>query len=623
MLRHVPLVLALLASPTLAQDLATGDTIKAALTDKTVQGTIVSSGAYTEFYAADGTIKGKDYIAKWTVEGDTMCFTYEGAAAECMHVKIAGNAVIWVMGGVEIGTGTIQSVNSSSYELSLLDLAFTQLSQSQRKQIQSNLSKLGLYASTVDGVYGRGTSAALTAYNKQYLSGSDLTNSDNVGNLISSVLKLESEPPQLTASGTLPKCPDDPNTGWTNCVGTLTSPDGDKYVGEFKDDEYDGQGTYTFPSGAKYVGEYKDGKKDGQGTFTWPDGAKYVGEYKNGSANGKGTHTLPNGNKHVGEYKDDKRNGQGTFTMPDGTKYIGGWKDDQPNGQGTWTKPDGSEYVGEFKNSLPNGQGTLTYSDGTVKEGIWENGQLKYPEAVEPPLVTEAKPQDNEVLEAASGSGFAVSSDGYVITNNHVIEGCQEVAIHVNGKAIPVTVVTYDLQNDLALLKGDFTPQTVFALSSDQPELLQDVYVAGYPFGNAISSSIKATKGIVSSLTGIGNNFSNIQIDAALQPGNSGGPILDEMGNVIGVAVSKLDAAYMLKNYGDIPENTNFGIKASVVRSVLDSNGVSSPASSHAEITKSELGAMISGGTFYVSCLMTMAQIEQLRTKKVMFENLE
>ncbi len=163
----------------------------------------------------------------------------------------------------------------------------------------------------------------------------------------------------------------------------------------------------------------------------------------------------------------------------------------------------------------------------------------------------------------------------------------------------------------------------MFALSDDQPELLQDVYVAGYPFGNEISSSIKVTKGIISSLTGIGNNFSNIQIDAALQVGNSGGPILDEMGNVVGVAVSKLDAKYMYDNFGTIPENTNFGIKANVVRSVLDSNGVSSPSPSTDEITKSELGTRITGGTYYVSCLMTLAQIEVLRTKKVMFENLD
>jgi S1-C subfamily serine protease len=240
-----------------------------------------------------------------------------------------------------------------------------------------------------------------------------------------------------------------------------------------------------------------------------------------------------------------------------------------------------------------------------------------------PSVPKDAKPQADEVLEASSGSGFAVSSDGYVVTNNHVIAGCQEVAVHDNGRVVPVTVVTYDLQNDLALLKGDFTPKAVFALSDDRPELLQDVYVAGYPFGNEISSSIKVTKGIISSLTGIGNNFSNIQIDAALQVGNSGGPILDEMGNVVGVAVSKLDAKYMYDNFGTIPENTNFGIKASVVRSVLDSNGVSSQSPSTNEITKSELGSMITGGTYYVSCLMTLSQIEVLKTKKVMFENLD
>ena len=81
--------------------------------------------------------------------------------------------------------------------------------------------------------------------------------------------------------------------------------------------------------------------------------------------------------------------------------------------------------------------------------------------------------------------------------------------------------------------------------------------MAGFPFGDKFSTSIKVTKGIVSALTGLGNNFSNIQIDAALQNGNSGGPILDEFGNVVGVAVAKLDAKYMLDKFGIIPENTN------------------------------------------------------------------
>jgi len=237
--------------------------------------------------------------------------------------------------------------------------------------------------------------------------------------------------------------------------------------------------------------------------------------------------------------------------------------------------------------------------------------------------VVKVPSQEDEILRASSGSGFAVSSDGYVITNNHVIEDCQEVVVHTKENDIRMRIVTYDTQNDLALLKGDFTPTSVFPLSTNRPELLQDIYVAGYPFGKNISTSVKVTKGIISSLTGIGNNFSNIQIDAAIQSGNSGGPILDDMGNVVGVAVSKLDAKYMFENFGSIPENTNFGIKSSVVRSVLDSSSVDIPAASKSPISKSQLGKMITNGTYYISCWMTIAQIEKVRSKKVLFSELD
>ena len=228
----------------------------------------------------------------------------------------------------------------------------------------------------------------------------------------------------------------------------------------------------------------------------------------------------------------------------------------------------------------------------------------------------------NKVVSASSGSGFAVSSNGYVVTNNHVINGCQNVKIHYKGGAIPATVVAYDPENDLALLKGDFRPSTILPLSNDAPELLQDIYVAGYPFGRSISAGVKVTKGIISSLTGIGNNFSEIQIDAALQPGNSGGPILDDKGNVVGVAVSKLDREFALKKYGTLPENTNFGIKTSVVRNILVSSGVSLPSANPSSISKSKLGKMISDGTYYLSCWMTKAQIEEFKSRKVIFQNL-
>ena len=409
---------------------------------------------------------------------------------------------------------------------------------------------------------------------------------------------------RVVVASDLPPCPSSGN--FHNCFGTFTFADGRKYVGEFKDDKFFGQGTYTYANGDKYVGGWKDDKINGQGTYTYADGNKYVGEFKDDKINGQGTFTYgPNsewaGDKYVGEHKDHKRNGQGTYTWASGNKYVG-----------------------EFKDGQFNGQGTKTYVNGTVEEGIWKDSQFQYAKKLSPTVTeVEIPTQDDEVISTSSGSGFAVSADGYVITNHHVIDGCEKVVLHTKGKELPVTVVTYDPQNDLALLKGDFSPKTVFPLSNSRPELLQDIYVAGYPFGNEISTSVKVTKGIISSLTGIGNNFSNIQIDAALQSGNSGGPILDDLGNVVGVAVAKLDAKYMFEEFGVIPENTNFGIKSSVVGSILDSNGVDYPTANMSSISKSQLGKMISDGTYYIFCWMTMAQIEKMKTKKVMFETLD
>ena len=338
------------------------------------------------------------------------------------------------------------------------------------------------------------------------------------------------------------------------------------------------------------------------------------------------------GMNYVGEFRNGKPHRQGTATYPDGGKYVGEWRDGKQHGQGTYTfAKSGAKYVGEYRNGKRHGQGTFTFADGRIKEGIWKDSKFQFAQKVTPPVVARKPPSPtprkradpDKVVAAASGSGFAVSSKGHVITNNHVIEGCQNVKIHNSGKAIPATVVTYDPQNDLALLKGDFRPATVLPLSNDRPELLQDVYVAGYPFGRKISTGVKVTKGIVSSLTGVGNNFSQIQIDAALQPGNSGGPILDDKGNVIGVAVAKLDIKKILKDFGVIPEGTNFGVRTNVVQTIADSANVSLPSPNKSTISKSKLGKMISGGTYYLSCWMTMAQIEKARSRKVIFQNLD
>ena len=109
-----PLAL-LFAVPAWAAALATTDAIKAAIAGNTVQGSMATSGAYTEFYAADGVIKGKDYTGTWTVEADKMCFAYGTDPATCYGVKLAGDQVTWVGATGDEGTGTIQPGNPNNW----------------------------------------------------------------------------------------------------------------------------------------------------------------------------------------------------------------------------------------------------------------------------------------------------------------------------------------------------------------------------------------------------------------------------------------------------------------------------------------------------------------------------
>jgi len=250
---------------------------------------------------------------------------------------------------------------------------------------------------------------------------------------------------------------------------------------------------------------------------------------------------------------------------------------------------------------------------------IGENQKSTSPQEVETVKKPKQRIDNNQVLVAASGTGFIVSGNGHLITNHHVINGCDKVKAHQNGIDYPLTVIATDQVNDLALLKANLNPKTIFPLSDINAHLMQDVFLAGFPFGKSISSSVKITKGIVSSLSGLRNNYSNMQIDAALQPGNSGGPVIDDKGNVVGVAVAKLNLAKVVEEWGVVPEGTNFGVKSSVVRNFMESNGVSAVKPRTSSISKQKLAKQVTDGTLYLSCWMTYAKIRQIKSQKVMF----
>ena len=139
----------------------------------------------------------------------------------------------------------------------------------------------------------------------------------------------------LTNGFALPPCQGSDTTKWRNCYGTYIWPDGDKYVGDWKDGQASGQGTFTGANGDKHIGQFRDGKQNGQGTFfflgdsPWK-GDKRFGEYIDGNLSGQGTYLWKNGDKYVGEFKDGNFSGRGIYYLADGSiSQTGIWNDDK------------------------------------------------------------------------------------------------------------------------------------------------------------------------------------------------------------------------------------------------------------------------------------------------------
>ena len=396
-----------------------------------------------------------------------------------------------------------------------------------------------------------------------------------------------------------------------NGQGTMSHSNDDGkivYVGEWQDDLNHGTGVIFWPNGDWYIGEYKENKKHGEGTYTYKDGkiefgewktgelvnkidsetlyfpsslppcpedknvawnncvgglsfdydgdltASYHGEIDNDTANGQGIFIFSNGEVYVGEFKNDLLHGQGTYIFPSGEVYVGEFRNDLLYGQGTNIWNDGGVYVGEWQNNLKNGQGINILPNGEKEVGEWENDTLITSSS------TEIK--GDEIFYDVLGTGFSVSESGDVITNFHVIEECDAVNIIYNGNEIEATIAATDQHHDLALLKGDFKPDYFFTFDDKPIEPRTAINVAGFPSEYGISTVPVVTEGIISSTVGDRDIISEFRIDAAIQGGNSGGPVFDKDGNVIGIVVS------------GYTENTNFAIKGYVAKDILKTHGV-------------------------------------------------
>lgn len=156
------------------------------------------------------------------------------------------------------------------------------------------------------------------------------------------------------------------------------------------------------------------------------------------------------------------------------------------------------------------------------------------------------------------------------------MERCSQITFVLNGQApVEGRLVAWDGTNDLAVANFQL-PHTQIANLSDtinnRPG--DDVVVFGYPLLGLLSSSGNLTRGSLTAMSGLQDDVRYMQISAPVQPGNSGGPVLDLGGEVIGVVTYKLNAIEAMKASGDVPQNVNFALKASILRLFLDSHSI-------------------------------------------------
>jgi S1-C subfamily serine protease len=266
--------------------------------------------------------------------------------------------------------------------------------------------------------------------------------------------------------------------------------------------------------------------------------------------------------------------------------------------------PKTSAAISAFQESLgekPDGRPSETLRS-KLQATVAERSRKPAPQAGGTPQSSGGR---KERVIAQSGTGFYVGQHT-VVTNHHVVDDCFEIRASKGGAEVgKARVIAVSSGDDLAALHSDSPSDASLKLRVGAPlKPAESVLVFGYPLAGALSSSGNTTLGNVTALTGLKDDSRFIQISASVQPGNSGGPVLDEAGRLVGVVEGKLDALKVLRVTGDIPQNVNFAIRASTLANFLEANRIAYVAASDATpLANTEIADRAERASVELDCL--------------------
>ena len=278
--------------------------------------------------------------------------------------------------------------------------------------------------------------------------------------------------------------------------------------------------------------------------------------------------------------------------------------------------------------TVPAAVSNCSYQGNGILEGVFASFADALNYVQKGPQIAENSPskeepvsvpdEENELIPFSNGTGFFVNTDAYLVSNYHVVEKCQYVGAAINGELLNVRVMASDIVNDLIVGKVENLDQSSYLpLSMEGAYLGDNIIAAGYPLADKLSDSLKVTRGIVSSMSGMNNNYSEYQIDAAVQDGNSGGPLIDNSGNVVGVVVSQLNKYRLLVEEETIPENVNFAIKSQNLENFLKANNIEYETKRSGNVIQNRLVAKSAqDATMMLLCFNTIANLKQMYGEK-------
>jgi TPR repeat protein len=198
----------------------------------------------------------------------------------------------------------------------------------------------------------------------------------------------------------------------------------------------------------------------------------------------------------------------------------------------------------------------------------WETNHAKRETSQE--LERRSTTGSSDAEPKVTGTGFLITKNGYLVTNHHVVKDCDKVRVQTASGLLDAVVIRTDAATDLALLKVAGTFDALPVVSSRNSRLGSTVATVGFPNIGLQGFEPKLSKGDISSLAGIQDDVKQFQISVPVQPGNSGGALVDEHGNVVGVICAQLSQEAALESSGTLAQSVNYAVKSSYLLSFLE-----------------------------------------------------